>query len=89
MAVKKKSAFKKCLKKSGPNCDCIAKINVAIARDIHPNLKLRTGYNLLTGVHSVVLPIEKKEEGIKIPPKHNVKTMTASYCPFCGKKYTP
>jgi hypothetical protein len=83
MAAKKKVAEKK----RGPRCLCINEMNKAIAKQIHPNLELQTGFNWSTGSRWVVIPITKKEKDIPIPAKSNVKHITANYCPFCGKKY--
>lgn len=74
-------------KKPGPRCKCITEVNKAIAKEIHPNLQLKTGFNFTTGTQWVIVPIEKKDDGIKLPRDKNVKHITASYCPFCGKKY--
>lgn len=92
MAAKKKTTSKKneysvaSRKGLGAQCTCIEKMNEAIARDVHPNLMLSTGFSLKCG-SLIVIPITKKEEGLRMPPGKNVKTITAGYCPFCGKKY--
>ena len=83
-------------KKPGPQCQCIDKVNKALA-DKHPSLQLQVG---LTGFHVetpkgkrvefaplCLIPVKKKEFGERVPAKLNIRTITASYCPFCGKKY--
>lgn len=88
---------KKKARRKGAQCKCIDKVNQALANK-HPSLELQVGMTAFqvpsgkTG-HRVefaqicVIPVKKKEFSERVPAKLNIRTVTANYCPFCGKKY--
>ena len=92
MAAKKKA------KRKGPQCKCIANVNEALANK-HKSLELQVGMTAFqvpsgkTG-HRVefaqicLIPVRKKPFSERVPAKLNIRTVTASFCPFCGKKYS-
>ena len=68
--------------KAAQSCECLAKVNKALERH---GTKLVECFSLLASSGCAVVASEKIPTLRRVKPK----TVIASYCPFCGKKYPP